>query len=399
MSLGTLRAGDVPPGPIRIPKDYDRSLCTQDLPRARPLLAHPTNGSGEPVPWNALRKPPPGEIPKAKPRTLYPPVSASRPRDLSLTTSDIEFAQCRKPCRNSQGRERSDCIVDPLTPTYRMASSEAQPPPEVWGSGRDTMDVSDIPGTAPSPVVPMRREYRDTLRLEAEFRSPRGRAVPSQDPWRTTRPAAPGEGRRACCTPTLEGPARSGRQGENPLDPRYRVPVSASAALATSLHARWAEERRVCGNAAPTTECQEIGHIHGSRVGERRVGEHGGGTITGNKPPFTLQTEDVEGAQPMRRVGNLPLSMYSARGNRPALNPSLNTGDIFGAQAGTLARGPKPTAAAAARRANALAATGSMAVGGHGDTGERPVATPRSELSGGALDGQATLRPGETHAP
>jgi len=388
MSLGTLRASDVPPGPIRAPKDYDRSLYTQDLPRARPLLAHPTNGCGEPVPWNNLRKPTPPEVPKAKPKPLYPPVDPERrQQDLSLKTSDIDFAF---PCRFAERRPRTDRIVDPLTPRYRMPTWEAAPPPTVRSSGRDTLDVSDIEGAAPAPTVPVRREYRDNLHLEAEFRTPRGGPVQAQDPWRANRPAAPGEARPACCTPDLEGPARSGRSGHNPLDPKYRVPLAAAPALATSLHARWAEERRARGDVAPTTESQDIGHIHGSRPGERKAGEHGGGALLGNKPQFCFQTEDVEGAQPMRRVGIVPFNIYGARGNREPVNSSLNTGDIVGAQAGTRPHGPRMPNTA--RSAGPLAATGARAVA---DAGEGPGAMPGSGRSSSVREAAQTMRPAE----
>jgi hypothetical protein len=56
---------------------------------------------------------------------------------------------------------------------------------------------------------------------------------------------------------------------------------------------------------------------------------------------FNLETRDVFGAQSQRRIGAVPYSMYGPYGNRREWNASLDTRDVKGAQADTLARYPK----------------------------------------------------------
>lgn len=355
MSLDVVRASDLPPGPLKFPKDYDRSLMTEDLPRAQPTLAHPTSAAGMPVPWQHLHKPEMAEIPKAKPKTHYPDVHPERPRDLSLHTEDIELAQPTKLGRNCQGRMRADGALDPLVPMYQFASSAAAPPPTNRWSGRCTLDISDIEGTSPSAPIPVRQHYGNPLKVEEEFRS-RGACASSanpleQDAWRLGRPPVPGDPRPACLTPR-HGLGRLQGRNTHPLEPTYLVPQPCEAP-GTSLHARWAEEKWTMGKALPATEHQEIGPVPGSvpRIKSRDNGE----------PTLSLETRDIAGARPVHRVGNLPYTIYGPSGNRPPMNSSLNSSDIEGAQAGTRPRGPRST-----HRASRLAASGtaSLSLGG-----------------------------------
>lgn len=64
---------------------------------------------------------------------------------------------------------------------------------------------------------------------------------------------------------------------------------------------------------------------------------------------FNLETRDVHGAQPVRRIGAMPYSMYGPYGNRRDWNSCLDTRDIKGAQADTLARYPKVSCLKSAR--------------------------------------------------
>ncbi|CAE7405870.1 unnamed protein product [Symbiodinium natans] len=168
MSLDVIKKTDVPPGPVLFNKDYDRCLVTEDLERAQPVLSHPTSCTGQPIPWSQMRKDELEPIPKNRPKVLYPPLRR-RVQDMSLRTSDIDYAQPKK--ETIRPRRRSACITDLLTASYQFASSELPPQPEYRASGRCPTDVGDIDGCAVRPVVPVRRQYGDTMRVEDEFRS------------------------------------------------------------------------------------------------------------------------------------------------------------------------------------------------------------------------------------
>jgi hypothetical protein len=65
---------------------------------------------------------------------------------------------------------------------------------------------------------------------------------------------------------------------------------------------------------------------------------------------FSLETRDVYGASSMRRIGAIPYSIYGPYGQRRDFNASLDTSDVQGAQADTLARYPKVSSINSARR-------------------------------------------------
>mmetsp|Transcript_82209 Transcript_82209/g.129944 ORF Transcript_82209/g.129944 Transcript_82209/m.129944 type:complete len:106 (+) Transcript_82209:972-1289(+) len=88
------------------------------------------------------------------------------------------------------------------------------------------------------------------------------------------------------------------------------------------------------GDAPPTTRCEEVGYIDRSKP-QTQIRDNG-------EVQFNLYTEDLPGAQPMRRVGGLPHHLYGPPGNRPQ-STSLQSGDIEGAQADTRLRAPRRT--------------------------------------------------------
>jgi len=337
--MDIVQCSDVPVGPVKFVKDYDRSLMTQDLPRATPTLAHPTTKNFTPMAWKRLEKQEMPEVEGSKARTHYPDVQASRLRDLSLTASDIDYAQPKKGGANSEGRSRIDGKVDPLRPMYAMSSSLADAAPLApRTSGKCTLDVSDIEFAAPKPQIHHLREYRDPLLCEGEFRSKH---------WRQQRAAASATPR------TPKTPKNRADEVErrctNPLDPTYRVHVSAAS---TSLHVRWAEERMAEGTALPKTQAEEIGTVGGARP---RTNIHDNG-----EPQLNLETGDIHGASMMARVGRLPYSIYGPAGVR-AQSTSLQTSDIPGAQADTVPRGPRSSCRSA--RATGASILGVPAVG------------------------------------
>lgn len=337
------------------------SLYTGDLERAQPLLSHETKGSGNPIPWKSLQKPPLAEVPMSRAHTHYPPASKNRVRDLSLTTHDIEGCVPRGVGLNCEGKRRQDVPVDPLNPAYAMPSSDARAPTPVSGrkGGPPTLDVSDIEGTKPSHAVPVRSHYGNIMHVEDEFRSwrhnralmenrslgtpgrshrngpsPRKQLEEAVTPRQWELPQKPP------LTPRREGPQRSARSTD-PLDPQYRVPWTDCP----TLNVMWAEEKRSQEDAPPEVESRTIGRVEGSlpRKPTRDNGE----------PFFSLQADDIRGANPKRRIGAMPYNMYDAYGRRPQQSSSLDTKDIKGAQADTLIRQPKvkrkPLAETAAR--------------------------------------------------
>lgn len=346
LSLDVLQPSDCPKGPVKYLKDYQTSLMTEDLYRAQPLLAHPTTGNGAPIPWKLMDKPAPLEVPRSRAKTHYPEVQLGRPRDLALTTSDIEGCQPERTGGNCEGRTRLDKPVDPINPCYKLAGSTAEPEPSPRASGRCSLDVTDIEGAFPKPPIPFRSQYSETMRVDDEFKSRRHAKALAELAGRSlglVAPSAPGEDtstpRRTALTPRREGPQRSDRQTD-PLNPRYRVPLQRDAP-GTSLCCRWAEEQRFLG-ANIHVESGEIGHIPRSVP-----------TATSHRDKdeiyFNLETRDVIGAQSQRRIGALPYSMYGPYGNRREWNASLDTRDLKGAQADTLARYPKVSSLNSAR--------------------------------------------------
>jgi len=314
MSLDVIKPDDVPRGPVRYVKDYNASLMTQDIPLAQPALVHPASESGRPVPWKFLEKPEMPDIARTTAKTHYPVVHPLRPRNLSLTSADVDGAQPRRIGRNCEGRARVGGTVDPLAPQYEFASSRASTLFDPVPKGRDIINVFDIDGAAPSPAVPVRNVYGDPLKCEEEFRARRRKRTPRSQP------------------PVQDAERKISHRSVNPLDPEYVVPLPCDTPR-TSLHAQWGEERRDVNPHHPPVENRVIGVVHGSTP---RVNIYDNG-----EAQLSLETCDIEGAAPHRRVGSTLYSMYGPPGQRPLQSTSLVTTDIEGAQAGTLQRGPK----------------------------------------------------------
>jgi len=319
------------------------SLTTEDLYRAQPFLGHPATGNGAPVPWKLLEKPPLPDVPGSHAATRYPPVQASRPRDLSLRTWDIDGTKPRGTGGNCESKQRVDRPVDPINPHYKLVGCFADEPPLVRASGRNSLDVSDIEGATARPMIPFRSQYGETLKVEDDFRNRRHLAALAEVRARAFGLAAPRAAEdfptpRAALTPRKEGPQRSNRSVD-PQTPRYRVPL-ASDTPGTSLCCTWAEEQRYLG-VSVAVESGEIGPIHGSAPNAK--------PRDGGEPFLSLETRDVAGAQSQRRIGAMPYSIYGPYGQRRDWNSSLDTRDLPGAQADTLARYPKVSCQNSAR--------------------------------------------------
>jgi hypothetical protein len=360
LALGVLQPHDAPKGPPRYHKDYSFSLMTDDLCRAQPLLAHPTTGNFEPVPWKLLQKPPLPEVPRSRAKTNYPPVCSARIRDLSLTTSDIDGCKPQHGSgSNCEGFRRGEA-VDPLCPSYKLSGSLAEQLPTPKASGRDSLNVSDIEGAQAVTLYPARTMYRCPLKNEDDFKSRKHQAALAEVRARAFGLAAPASTseeaaspRRAACTPRLEGPQRSNRCVD-PLAPQYRVPL-AHDSLGASLCCTWAEEQRYLGTSIPV-QSGEIGHIAGSKPNAKHCDKC--------EPSLSLETRDVPGAQPIRRIGAMPYSIYGPYGTRRVWNASLDTRDIEGAQADTLIRHPQVSALSGQNSARSAAEDDQMSARG-----------------------------------
>jgi len=295
MSLGVIRKEDVPPGPLLYTKDFDRSLTTWDI----------MENAGSKQAGQYRERPQPQEFDDRFMR--WSPGEGQH--QLKLRSRRGLEHQDLQDVASTQVVDLLGYVAPPWDPSLLLPSQE-QP------KGRCTLDVSDIEGTSPAPPIPERRQYGDTMRCEEEFRS-KGPMTPEADGLQDLLSQADHQ-----LLP---------RRETNPVDPRYRVTLTAGLP-GTSLHARWSEEKRSLGAAPPPEAVAEIGVVPGSAP--RKVPLKEG-------PFLSLETADVEGARSVVRVGGLPFSIYGPPGIRPLQSSNLNTADIAGAQAGTLLRAPR----------------------------------------------------------
>merc|ERR1719487_3218849 len=149
MVLDTIHPKDIPRGKVYFLKDEDRSLKTQDIKYATPTypalryLQKPDLCVGSVDPEHV----------GSRARTYYPPMDR-RPRDLSLTTADIEYAQPKGVKR------RGHRHTDPVCPNYELPSCHIRPiTPPRW-NGRHTNDISDIEMARPKVLAPDRNYDR-----------------------------------------------------------------------------------------------------------------------------------------------------------------------------------------------------------------------------------------------
>jgi hypothetical protein len=305
MSLDTIQPKDVPRGKVMFVKDEDLSLMTDDIHRAKTHYRHldylqkPDFSVGCTQPDHA----------GAQSRTYYPPVDR-RPRDLSLTTADIEGAQFRGPKR------RGNRHTDPLCPRYELPSSYVRPVTPPRYNGRETNDISDIEFSKPKVLAPERNYVRDPNESrDIEFNEPSYQE-------RVKRPWKPRDDRQhqvRDITGSYQAPIRM----TNPLDPVYKV----STTKATSVRARYTEES---GRPETPEDSRFEGAVPGSKP-RRRQWDNG-------QPQYALQTEDIAGARSQRWVGEVPVNIYDPPEVRPMID-FHDPCDVPGAQVGTLKKG------------------------------------------------------------
>lgn len=300
MSLDTVRAKDTLRGEVFTGKDELLSLKTRDIAGAKPFrrvagqnrlsyahgCVHPRNPGGATT-------------------TRYPPVdSARRPRDLSLTTSDLPGAEPKDPNLNIPGSR----VVDPVVPLYRMFASAAAPPTPTKASGREPLDVSDIDGASSKVRPPVTHEHDPNY--GADICSARGPKLPPQ----SARDA--------------ERSTKQRLRRTDPIDPLYQWHAPEGV---TSLPAAFEEYQGDLqgGPQAPLGETKAMyGHIDRSRS-KNLTWQHG-------EPQLSLVSVDIEGAMSQRRVGQFKYNIYGEAVNYPFFH---ETKDIEGAQCDTLRRG------------------------------------------------------------
>lgn len=320
MSLDVVRPSDTLKGCPKNYKDYDPSLTTSDIYRAQPCLAHPTKTPHHFKPWKVMEKPELPEVEKSRAETIYPPIHPLRERDVSLATHDISGAG---PCLPGLKTPR---IVDPGRPHYTLLSQETVEPSPPRHNGRDAMHLADIHKATPAPTFPVRRQYRDTMQVEDEFKQTQ-RNAHGLTYHLTTHDVN--------TLMSVDCPIKTSRV-TNPLNPSYPHSLPENV-TSTSLHCTWDEEKKQVNRGdhkkgAPSTARGDIGEVHGSvpRTLTRDNGE----------PFLSLFRDDLPSAAPQRHIGTLPYNIYGPPGSRP-FSTSLDTVDIPGAQADTLPRGPR----------------------------------------------------------
>lgn len=307
MMLDTVRPEDVPLGHVYPQKDEDLSLKTNDIYKAQPFYRYKQ--------LEVLGQKPPPE-PGQKTKTLYPR-DLRRPRDLSLTTGDIELARPqRQPIKGNRH-------VDPVCPEYKLPTyaENREPTPRRW-NGRHTNDISDIEYTAPKIRIPDRNYDRDPND---------GSDIAYSKPNYKRRVLRPINARLSNSLDVRDinhdpDTNKVPFKERNPLDPEYTI----SQSTTTSLYNVWSEE-----NSNPLLKVSKsapklIGCVAGSKP--RKLQWRNG------EPQLSLVKEDIAGAYPQRWIGQVPYNLYDPPEKKPVIT-FHDPFDIVGAQVGSLAKG------------------------------------------------------------
>jgi len=309
MSLDTIKPSDVPKGKVMYPKDENFSLQTQDIYKARPHYEHlqylnkPDMSVGCTDPVHA----------GGRARSYYASMDR-RPRDLSLTTADIECAQ------PTAGKQKGNRHTDPVCPQYELPSSVQRPPTPPRFNGRHTNEISDIEKSSPKVRHPERNYVRDPNEVrDIEYASTN---YQERHPRHPPRPRVD----RSLDVRDISEAKKMPARGTNPLEPTYKVPTHR---VTTSLHTRFVEEKGQ-GIELPPKEADEVGPVHGSRP--RKLQWDNG------EPQLSLLREDIPGTVPQRWVGAVPHNVYDPPEVRPIIS-FHDTHDLPGAQVGSLKRG------------------------------------------------------------
>lgn len=312
MSLDIIRPKDVPRGKVMYVKDEDRSLKTEDIYKARPHYEHlqyldkPDLAVGCTDPEHA----------GARARSYYMPMDR-RPRDLSLTTADIELAQPKNM------RRKGNRHTDPVAPNYELPSSFVRPQTPPRFNGRHLHDITDIEKAHPRVLHPERNYHRDPNDAsDIEYASANYHERSKR--MRSTQMGPRHD--RSLDVSDIIGTKKTQPRCTNPLEPVYHV---STAKGATSLHAKYDEEG-LLGTHIPNAGPEVHSEVAGSKP--RKL------TWDNGEPQFSLLREDIAGTVPQRWVGCVPHNIYDPPEVRPMIS-FHDPHDIPGAQVGTLRKG------------------------------------------------------------
>jgi len=309
MSLDTIHPKDVPRGKVYQPKDEDLSLKTQDIEKAQPFY-HYKRYLEKPTFTVGITDS--GHV-GGRARTYYPEMDR-RPRDLSLTTADIEYAQPKSV------KAKGNRHTDPLQPQYELPSCNVRPATPPRWNGRHTNDLSDIELSHPKKLIPDRNYVRDPNDAsDIEYACPNYKR-------RVHGPLHPESYSTSLDVRDISESKRIKPRGTNPLEPVYQVPTS----TVTSLPHRWTEEHGTYNVHEGQVEAHTVGPVAGSKP--RKLQWDNG------EPLFSLLREDIAGAAPQRWVGAVPFNIYDPPQVKPAIS-FHDPHDIPGAQVGTLKKG------------------------------------------------------------
>jgi len=307
MSLDVIRPKDIPLGKVKYYKDFDASLETKDIYKCKPYYS-----------WEHYLNKPNYQVgvtesgyDGARTKTFYPPLN--RPRDLSLTVEDIDYA------RPKNVSWQTNRCTDPICPIYDLPKSQVRPITPPRYNGRKANDVSDIHLTKPAKLIPDRNYIRDPNdSSDIEYSCPNYHR-------RVVRPYA-----SLSCTSLdvkdINDVTPTNPRCTNPLDPTYKV----SQTSTTSLHNTYTEEVRERCLQAPKFETVDIGPVPGSKP--RKLQWDNG------EPQFSLLREDIPGTAPQRWTGSVPYHVYD-HPDKKAMISFHDPHDIPGAQAGSLRKG------------------------------------------------------------
>lgn len=310
MSLDVIRPEDIPVGRIYNYKIEDLSLKTADIEKCQPFY-RANQYLDKPNLQVGITD---SGFDGSRARTYYAPIN--RPRDLSLTTADIEYAQPKNV------RAKGHRVTDPVCPVYDFPkSAPIRPVTPLRFNGRETNDVSDIELTYPTKVIPDRNYVKDPNDIsDIEYASPNYER-------RVAHPLHNLNFSTSLNVRDISGSNKTRPRETNPLDPVYNV----SQTTTTSLHRTWNEEKdqKDCMRAPPLQPA-EIGPVPGSKP--RKL------TWQNGEPQFSLLREDIPGAVPQRWTGSIPFNIYDPP-EKKAVISFHDPHDIPGAQVGSLRKG------------------------------------------------------------
>lgn len=307
MSLDIVRAKDIPAPKVIYPKPEDMSLKTNDIHAAQPVYPHLNYLNKADLSVGCTDP----EHHGGRARSYYHPMDR-RPRDLSLTTADIEYAQPKK--KTQKGNRHTD----PVCPQYELPTCHSQEPPPPRFNGIHCHDISDIEKSSSKTLHPTRsyvKDPNDTRDIEYSTVNYKervlGRVSATHERHLDPRDISESKRIRPRCT--------------NPLEPVYKVPTAPH----TSVHARFSEEQ-VQGVQVSPALSGEVGYVHGSKP--RQLHRDNG------EPQLSLATADVLGAGSQRYIGSVPANIYDHPSVRPAIS-FHDPSDIPGTQASSLRKG------------------------------------------------------------